>query len=168
MIIRREKPSDIPLINQLNTLAFGRTAEAELVDLLRANGHVTLSLIAEEDQIVGHVLFSPVCIHTRGGPVRAQGLGPVAVRPEAQRRGIGSTLIRGGIELMRQAGHSILVVEGSPLYYSRFGFQDASLWGIRCEFSPPPGCFMVASLAPGALEGVQGVVHYSPEFQMVG
>jgi len=168
MIIRQENPADIPQIKQVNTLAFGRAAEAELVDLLRANGHATLSLIAEEDLIVGHVFFSPVCIHTPGGLVPAQGLGPVAVRPEAQRQGIGSALIRAGIEHMRQAGHTILVVEGSPAYYSRFGFQDASLFGIRCEFSPPPGCFMVLSLAPGALEGAHGLVCYSPEFQLVG
>ena len=168
MIIRQENPSDIAQINQVNTLAFGRTAEAELVDLLRANGHVTLSLVAEANQIVGHVLFSPVCIQTPGGPVLAQGLGPVAVRPEAQRQGTGSSLIRAGIERMRQAGHTLLVVEGSPAYYSRFGFQDAALFGISCEFSPPPGCFMVLSLAPGALAGVQGQVCYSAEFQSVG
>ncbi len=168
MIIRPETPSDISAIAEVNTLAFGRSGEADLVDQLRANGKVTLSLVAEADhQIVAHVLFSPMHIQTPHGPVSAQGMGPVAVRPEHQRQGYGSGVILAGIDLIRQAGHAILLVEGNPNYYSRFGFQDAGPLGITCQFHPPPGCFMVLALKPGALTSVSGIAYYSPEFQSV-
>ncbi len=139
------------------------------MDLLRAHGKVTLSLVAEEDgQIVGHVLFSAVRIETPGGRVEAQGMGPVAVQPGRQGQGIGSALIRAGLAQLSQAGQRLVVVEGSPKYYPRFGFQDAGPLEITCEFNPPPGCFMIQELAPGALAGITGMVFYAEEFQAVG
>ncbi len=95
-------------------------------------------------------------------------MGPVAVTPERQKQGIGSALIREGLERLRQAGYELLVVEGSPAYYPRFGFLDASPFGITCQFNPPPGCFMVLELRPGAAKGKSGVVYYTPEFEAVG
>ena len=69
---------------------------------------------------------------------------------------------------MRQAGRRLIIVEGNPRYYMRFGFRMPSPLGITCEFNPPPGCFMVQALAEGALEGVSGTAHYAEEFQSVG
>jgi putative acetyltransferase len=137
--------------------------------LLRAHGKATLSLVAEADgQIVGHVLFSPARIETPRGPVAVTGMGPVAVLPGRQKQGIGSALIRAGLAQLREAGHRLVIVEGSPRYYPRFGFQDATPLGIPCEFNPPPGCFMVQALVPGALAGVSGTAYYAEEFQAVG
>ena len=165
MNIREERAGDIAGIREVETLAFGRTAEADLVDALRAHGKATLSLVAEEDgQIVGHVLFSPGRIEET--PV--EGMGPVAVRPDRQGQGIGSVLIRAGLAGTRQMGCRIVIVEGSPAYYPRFGFQDAAPLGITCEFNPPPGCFMVQALVEGALEGVRGTAFYAEEFKAVG
>jgi putative acetyltransferase len=165
MIIREEQAGDIDGVREVEMLAFERAAEADLVDALRAHGKSTLSLVAEEGgQIVGHVLFSPGWIDET--PV--EGLGPVAVRPERQGQGIGSVLIRAGLAALRQAGHRIVIVEGNPAYYLRFGFLDATPLGITCEFNPPPGCFMVQALADGALQGVRGTAHYAEEFQSVG
>lgn len=169
MHIRPEQPGDIPGVRNVEVLAFGRAAEADLVDLLRDHGKATLSLVAEDaGQVVGHVLFSPGRIETPGGPVAVEGLGPLAVLPGWQKQGIGSALVRAGLERLRQAGRRLVIVEGSPAYYPRFGFQDAAPLGITCEFNPPPGCFMVQALAPGALEGVSGTAYYSEEFQAVG
>jgi putative acetyltransferase len=95
-------------------------------------------------------------------------MGPVAVQPGRQGQGIGSRLIHQGLECLRQQGHRLVMVEGNPRYYSRFGFQDATPLGIACEFNPPPGCFMVQALVPGALEGVTGMAYYAEEFQAVG
>jgi putative acetyltransferase len=165
MIIREERAEDIEQVHIVEAMAFGREAEADLVDALRAHGKASLSLVAEDGgQILGHVLFSP----GRIGATPVEGLGPVAVRPERQGQGIGSALIRAGLASLRQAGHRIVMVEGNPAYYTRFGFQDATPLGITCEFNPPPGCFMVQALLEGALAGVQGKACYAEEFQAVG
>jgi putative acetyltransferase len=169
MIIREEQPEDIAGVRQVEIAAFERAPEADLVDLLREHGKVSLSLVAlDQGQVVGHVLFSPGRIETPGGPVMVQGMGPVAVQPGRQGQGIGSALIRQGLASLHQAGHRLAIVEGNPRYYLRFGFQDATPLGITCEFNPPPGCFMVQALAPGALDGVSGMTYYAEEFQSVG
>lgn len=169
MIIRPEKPEDIPHIHKIEALAFDHEAEADLVDLLRANGKVTLSLVAEiEGQIVGHILFSPVKLETRNGSVTGQGLAPLAVHPGFQNQGIGSALSKAGIEQLRQADHAWVVVEGSPKYYPRFGFTDAEPFGITCQFDPPPGCFMIMELKPGTLTDLHGIIYFAEEFLSVG
>jgi putative acetyltransferase len=169
IIIRPEQPQDIPAIYEVERRAFARSAEANLVDLLRAHARATLSLVAEEDgQIAGHVLYSPVTLRQGSQAWPAIGLGPVAVLPELQNRGIGSALIRRSLDLLRSSPEQLVFVEGNPLYYARFGFQDTAAVGIQCEFNPPPGCFMFLELAPGALAGRQGILHYSEEFQAVG
>ena len=169
MIIREETSADIAGVHRVEVLAFGREAEADLVDALRKNGKATLSLVAEEaGQIVGHVLFSPARIEGPQEITPVEGMGPVAVAPERQGQGIGSALIRAGLEQLHQSGCRLVMVEGNPHYYTRFGFQDAAPLEIRCEFNPPPGCFMVQELVAGALEGVSGVAYYAVEFQSVG
>jgi putative acetyltransferase len=173
--IRAELPEDIAGIFEVEALAFGRDAprrfaspEARLVDALRAAGLAVLSLAAIEDgQVVGHILFSPVRIATPAGPLAALALAPLAVRPSHQRQGIGSALARAGLAQLRAAGHRLVVVEGSPSYYPRFGFVDAAPCGLTSEFDPPPGCFMVCELAPGALAGVTGRVFHAPQFRLV-
>ena len=165
MNLREEQAGDIDSVREVELLAFGGTEEADLVDILRAHGKATLSLVAEEDgQIVGHVLFSP----GRIGETPVEGMAPVAVRPERQGQGIGSALIRAGLAGLRRAGQKIVIVLGDPKYYMRFGFKDATPLGISCEFDAPPGCFMVQALVEGALEGVQGTAYYAEEFRAVG
>ena len=165
MIIHEEQVGDIDGVREVEMLAFERAAEADLVDALRAHGKVTLSLVAEDGgQIVGHVMFTP----GRIGKIPVEAMAPVAVRPERQGVGIGSAIIRAGLANLRQAGQRIVIVEGNPKYYTRFGFQDATPLGITCEFNPPPGCFMVQELAEGALQGVHGMAYFAEEFQSVG
>lgn len=169
MIFRREQLREVEAIHAVERAAFGREAEVGLVDQIQASGGITLSRVAvDDDEIVGHVLFSPATIRSETAEFRALGMGPVAVRPDRQKQGVGSGLIRTSLDILHQQGHEVVVVEGDPIYYARFGFEDANPFGLDCEFNPPPGCFMVLELRAGALAGRTGMVYYLPEFQNVG
>ena len=160
--IRRERPGDEQAIHRVNESAFGGLDEAAIVHALRANGGMTLSLVAELDgAVVGHILFSSVSIEPEGTAV---GLAPMAVLPGQQRRGIGGRLVRESLELLRAAGHDAVVVLGHPEYYPRFGFVRASRFGLRCEFECPDEAFMAMELTPGTLTGRSGIVRYRSEF----
>ena len=109
--IRPERPDDIPAVRKLNQRAFGRPDEGQLVDAVRHRTEPTISLVAVEHtsdslpgQIVGHILFSPVTIGSADSGPRAIGLGPMAVDPDYQRRGVGSRLVEHGLGLSREAG----------------------------------------------------------------
>jgi putative acetyltransferase len=125
-----------------------------------------LSLVALlGDQVVGHILFTPVKIESADSSFEAVGLGPMAVLPAYQRKGIGSRLVQSGIEECRRAGHEVVVVVGHPEYYPRFGFLPAKRFGIRYEEEVPEEVFMVLELREGALAGRSGIVRYQPEFR---
>ena len=115
MTVRPERPGDAAAIRRVNEAAFGRAAEADLVDALRAHGRVSRSLVAERaGMIVGHILFSPVRIDSGRTSTAAIGLAPMAVLPAHQRAGIGSLLVRTGLAECRRAGHGCVVVLGHP------------------------------------------------------
>jgi putative acetyltransferase len=163
--IRDESREDAGAIRFVLEQAFGESNEADLVEMLRRRGAITLSLVAvQENEVVGHILFSPVTIESAGSTLNAIGLGPMAVLPPYQRKGIGSQLVRIGLEQCAQAGHEIVVVVGHPEYYPRFGFAPAKQRGIRCEFDVPDDVFMVLELREGAVGGRGGIVKYQPEF----
>ncbi len=168
MIIRPENPEDIAAIRIVNERAFGRPAEANLVDALRRNGKATLSLVAEGDsQVVGHILFSPVTIESGDEQFAGVGLAPMAVLPETQNRGVGSSLVKYGLDRCREARHQFVVVLGHPDYYPRFGFVPASRFGIRSEYDVADENFMAMELQMGALQAQAGIVRYQPEFNEV-
>ncbi len=103
--IRPEQTKDIERVRQINEQTFEPAAEARLVDLLRDRGKLIVSLVAEAgDDLLGHIAFSRVsmasCPERRG-----VGLGPMAVLPAMQRRGIGSALLRGILEWCRDIGY---------------------------------------------------------------
>lgn len=162
-IIRLETEGDRAAIHEVNSAAFGRADEAELVDNLRREGAVLASIVAEVDgRVVGHVLFSRMFIETQAGPVEAAALAPVAVLPEFQRRAIGGTLIRHGLELLRRQGERIAIVLGWPEYYPRFGFSVEKAAGLESPF--PREAYMALELSSGALDGVRGKVKYAAAF----
>jgi putative acetyltransferase len=163
-IIRTEEPRDVDQIRVVNERAFGRPDEAALVDALRGPSG-TISLVAESgDRIVGHILFSFVRIDGAATTLVTSGLAPMAVLPECQRQGIGSQLVRAGIDACRSAGHDAVVVVGHPDFYPRFGFVPADTKGLRYEHEVPREAFMVLELRPAALADTRGVVRYRPEF----
>lgn len=162
-LIRDETPADHEAVRLVNRLAFGQDAEARLVDALRDGGFAPLSLIVEKDgQVVGHVLFSDLPITAESGTVAALALAPMAVLPDLQRQGIGSALVRRGLEVCRERGHRIVVVLGHPHFYRRFGFSSALAARLDAPYSDE--AFMALELVPGALAGVSGKVEYAPPF----
>jgi putative acetyltransferase len=169
MTIRPEKREDALHIRHVNEKAFGQSAEADLVDALRqACGH-SLSLVADDDAIVGHILFTPVTVESGGRSVVGMGLAPMAVLPDRQRQGIGSDLVRRGLGILRDGGCPFVVVVGHPEYYPRFGFAPASMHGLASQWEGiPEAAFMVLILDAAAMAGVSGVAKYRDEFNEVG
>jgi putative acetyltransferase len=162
--IRAERPGDVPAVREVNRLAFGRGDEARLVDDLRSGTYARISLVASrEDKIIGHAMFSALSIETEYGSVEALALAPVAVVPKAQRQGVGSALIREGLQRCGDLGHSIVIVLGEPDYYSRFGFSSTLTRKLRSQYSGE--AFMALELTPRALNDVEGDVRYSPPFE---
>ncbi len=157
MHIRDEEPADRAAIREVVTAAFGQPLEADLVDRLRAEGDSVLSLVAmEEGRVVGHVLFSRM-----SAPFRALGLAPVAVMPDRQRAGIGSRLIRIGLERAAEDGWQAVFVLGDPAFYRRFGFDADQASGFSSPYAGPH--LMVLALG-GALPAMTGEIAYAPAF----
>lgn len=176
LILREETAADLSAIATVNQAAFGRPEEALLVDALRVAGVLTLSLVAlADDEVVGHIAFSPVTIAVARGSVAAIGLAPMAVAPAWQRRGVGARLIGEGLDRLRTASHRVVVVLGHPGYYPRFGFAPASRFGLRWEQPAADPSFMALELVPGTLAGlgvgvgigIGGIVRFHPEFAAV-
>ncbi len=162
MIIRPENQRDIEEIRGLVTAAFEGAphsdgTEGAIVDALRQAGALTLSLVAErEGEILGHVAFSPVRIGEQD--IEWFGLGPVAVRPDRQRQGVGIRLIEAGLERIRALGGKGCVVLGDPDYYARFGFKanpGLSFPDVPAEY------FQCLTFGPDI---PRGVVAYHPAF----
>jgi putative acetyltransferase len=140
MLIRMEIPKDVDRIGSVIDAAF-KTAvvssgtEAQLVERLRSAGALMLSLVAERSGIiVGHIAASATTIGTRGGWAL---IGPMAVRPEFQSRGIGSALMKEALQCLRSAGMNGAALVGDPAYYGRFGFRawpGLRLHGVPEEF----------------------------------
>lgn len=161
--MRPEAESDSDAVFKVNHRAFPTSAEAELVDALRHGGFVRVSLVAEiNGQIVGHILFSDLPIITFQGTVSALSLAPMAVVPEYQRQGIGSELVRRGLEACKEQGHRIVVVLGEPQLYRRFGFSSDLAKPLESPFSGES--IMAIELVPEALSGISGRVEYPPPF----
>ena len=163
--IRQEQPQDLKTIREVNRRAFAQTQEADLVDKLRQNYHNLLSLVAViQNEVVGHILFTPVTIESAARTVRGMGLAPMAVLPEYQRQGIGSKLVRSGIEQLKKRQCPFIIVLGHAEYYPQFDFEPASRYGIRSEWQVEDGVFMILPLNESEMQGISGVARYSPEF----
>ena len=168
LTIRPEVAADISAIRHVHTLAFGRVNEADVVDVLRCAGTLTVSLVAMRAQcVVGHIAFSPVEIKSDASTIAAIGLAPLAVLPAYQRQGIGSQLVQAGLATCGEVGYGVVVVLGHPHYYPKFGFTPSKPYGIEWEHTVPEEVFMVKELQPGALAQTRGVVHYDPAFHEV-
>lgn len=190
MIIRPETKSDYQAVHAVNSSAFETNAEAKLVDVLRIKANPVISLVAEEnEQVIGHILFTPVTLTKHSGSnkptlipqnaardeggapdgipssdLRIMGLAPMAVLPDFQRKEIGSALVRAGLEQCQQLGYGAVVVLGHPKYYPRFGFSPSSGFGIKSEYDVPEEVFMVTELLPGYLKDRTGTIKYHPAF----
>lgn len=166
--VRHESPSDGAPIAAIYQAAFGRADEGRIVERIRRQCPEALSLVASEgERVVGHLLFSPVTIRSNGGDTLSGfGLGPMAVVPARQRRGIGSMLVGQGLRELAGRGCPYVVVLGHPAYYPRFGFESASRHGLICQWpGVPDEAFMIFVIDPPVIEGLKGQVVYRPEFE---
>ncbi len=164
--IREEQSADAEQIRIILQQAFGRTEEADIVDKLRQSCPNAISLVGiDGEQIVGHILFTPVTIQAKEKIITGMGLAPMSVLPEFQRRGVGSQLVKTGLDFVKKAKYLFVIVLGHPAYYPRFGFVPASRYGIMSEYENVlDEAFMILVLYQSAIEGVSGVVKYRPEF----
>lgn len=168
VIISPETPQDQSAIYSINAAAFGQENESRLIDLLRGSEHFIpeLSLVARADGgPVGHILFTKLKIAgPEGVTYPSLALAPMAVLPSLQQSGIGSQLVRTGLQRATELGYSSVIVLGHPRYYPKFGFAPASRWGITTAYEVPDEAFMAIELKPGALEGRAGAVVYPDAF----
>ncbi|MCL7744154.1 N-acetyltransferase [Guyparkeria hydrothermalis] len=139
-IIRTETSTDAEAIGEVTKAAFAPLEisdhnEPYVIEVLRAAGALAVSLVAECDgEVVGHIAFSPVTI-SDGAP-GWYALGPVSVRPDCQRQGIGAALIREGVASLKRLGARGCCLVGHPDYYPRFGFRhptDLAVDGVPAE-----------------------------------
>lgn len=131
--VRFETPEDVAEIRGVHTEAFPTAAEAQLVDLLRADGRAAISLVAVRDELViGHVMFSRMQC-----PTGALGLAPIAVLASDRRQGVAATLIRRGLALAEAQGWTSVFVLGDPGYYGRFGFDPSFAANFECCWAGP-------------------------------
>ncbi|MGE0061943.1 MAG: GNAT family N-acetyltransferase [Xanthobacteraceae bacterium] len=156
LAVRDETLADVAAIRAVNEAAFAGAQEADLVDALRRDGDLLLSLVADDGGVIGHVAFSRMQIE--GDPAVA--LAPVAVLPAQQRRGIGTALIEDGLRRLKQSGETLVFVLGAPAYYGRFGFAAAS--AARFETPYPGPYFQSLALSPRAPSS--GAVRYARAF----
>lgn len=162
MIIRSEAPADVAAIRAVEEVAFGRSAEARLVDDLRAAGDLVFSLVAvDDDMVVGHAVFSRM-----KAPFPALALGPVAVLHEYRRTGIGSRLIRQGIARSEAAGWLGIFVLGDPAFYRRFGFDAGKASGFISPYAGP--YLMALPLGRSELPTSTGIIQHAPAFAKLG
>lgn len=163
MLIRTETDDDHSAVHAIYSACFPTTAEAKLVDRLRKYAQPHISLVAtEHDTVVGHILFTPVTLTT--STELLMGLAPMAVKPDSQGQGIGSALVRGGLQQCREIGAGAVFVLGHADFYPRFGFEPTAPGGIVCEYDIPADHFMLLRLNSNALEGRTGTVSYHQEF----
>jgi putative acetyltransferase len=162
--IRPEQPADAAAVRYVNEQAFEGPDEARIVEMLNERGKALISLVAiAGEQVVGHILFSPVTIDPALHSLQIVGLAPMAVLPDFQRQGIGTALVKEGVRRCREMGFDAVVVLGHPEYYPRFGFTKASTLGLTNEYEADEA-FMVLELQSGSLKEVQGLVRYAREF----
>ncbi|UUI40609.1 GNAT family N-acetyltransferase [Oceanobacillus oncorhynchi] len=171
--LRKEQPTDYQKTEALIEQAFRNEEMSDqqehlLVQRIRtSNAFIPeLSIIAvnQQNNILGQILFSKITVENNEKTTASLALAPVSVHPDYQKQGIGSMLIKEGLEKVKAAGYPSVIVLGHADYYSRFGFKPASLWGIQAPFDVPDGAFMALELTPGALKDASGVVHYSEAF----
>ncbi len=165
--IRHEQPGDASEVRDVNLRAFGGSDEADLVDRLRVSCSDAISLVANnKDQLLAHILFSPVVIEYSDHEMSGMGLAPMSVLPQYHRQSIGSKLVEAGLEAVRASGHPfVVVVLGHPEYYPRFGFERASKYAVTCEFDVPDEMFMTLLLDEQS-PLLSGVARYHREFDV--
>jgi putative acetyltransferase len=155
-MIRYARAADHEAIARVVEAAFGQADEARLVERLRADEDALFELVAEEaGVVVGHIMFSRLWADRYE---MFAALAPLAVRPDLQRSGLGSALVRAGLESARDFGAHGVIVLGHPEYYPRFGFSAETAGKIAAPYAGSPS-FMALALEDGAFDGPLSVAY---------
>jgi putative acetyltransferase len=175
LVIQPETPDLYDAIGRVVASAFGSTAEPRLVELIRASpGYVpAMALVAcIADEVVGHVMVSEARLRNDEGERRIGMLSPLAVNPRHQRRGIGSALVRTVLDIAQFRGEPLVVLEGSPTYYGRLGFEHSVRHGIEIllpDWAPPEAAQVMCLASYDATDpSLKGTVIYPPAFDPLG
>ena len=166
LTIRSEMPGDIDVIESLTRQAFSNAPHRDgnehlIVNALRQNGALTISLVAElGGQVVGHVAVSPVTITDRSQ--NWFGLGPISVLPDLQRQGIGSALMRAALSALERHHARGCVLVGDPQFYNRFDFRESA----TLEYPGVPATYLLVRLLKGSEP--HGQISYNSAFQVSG
>ena len=170
-VIRTEETGDHRAIRELVAAAFGSPVEARLVDEIRNSENFVegWSLVAVADgRVVGHVMVSYVALDDGDLRHRVPSLSPLAVTPDQQRRGIGGALVRAVAARVDAAGEPLVVLEGSPTYYGRFGFEPSTRYRIDItlpDWAPPEAAEVLRLRAYDP--AIRGHVVYPPAFDAI-
>jgi putative acetyltransferase len=169
--VRVESPADVAPIAEVVREAFGREEVVELVARVRSSANYVpeLALVAaRDDRVVGHTMLSYTALVDADARHQILTLSPLSVAPDAQRQGVGTALVRAAIDKADRRGEPLIVLEGDPRYYSRFGFRPSRELGIT--ISLPDGVPEEAGMAlplSAYDSGVRGDVAYPPAFDLV-
>jgi putative acetyltransferase len=162
MIIRAERQGDEAAISAVTQAAFAPVAYSDqtehlIVERLRKAGALAISFVADTDgKVIGHIGFSSVTMAE--GEIGWYGLGPLSVSPEHQSRGVGSMLVKAGLEMLDALSANGCVVAGDPAYYQRFGFKAVD--GLSTDGIPAD--YFMALVLHGSCPS--GIVHFHPGF----
>jgi len=168
LIIRAEQPADYDAMAEVVEAAFNSPVEARLVEAIRGSPQYIpdLSLVADLDgRIVGHVMISFTALHDGDHERSVTMLSPLAVAPDLHGQGIGSALVRESTALADARGEPVVILEGSPVYYGRFGFEHSVVHGIHIHLPSwaPPEAAQVLRLKSYD-PSIRGQVVYPPAF----
>jgi putative acetyltransferase len=162
--LRAEEPADASQVRALLEASFPGTGEALLVDRLRSDGDLVLSLAAEDaGVVVGYIAFSRLLVEGDVTPRRAVALAPLAVYPEYQRQGVATRLIQESHACLAFLGETLSVVLGEPAYYGRFGYSNKRVAGFESEYQSPYLMALSFGDAPFA-----GRLVYPAAFRLLG
>ncbi|MGW7682462.1 GNAT family N-acetyltransferase [Kribbella sp. NPDC054772] len=169
MDLREELPADRQAVRNVHMRAFGDhgLVVADLVDTLRNTlaSDDGLSLVAEQDgQLVGHVMFTRSLLDAPRQLVDVQVLSPLAVLPDLHKRGIGSALVRHGLEILAERDVPLVFLEGDPGYYSRLGFVPGGDLGFRKPSLRIPDAAFQAVKLPAYESWMTGTLVYAEAF----
>jgi len=163
MLLRAEQAGDEKPVFAVNEAAFATDAEARLVDMLRSDGDLLFSHVAEEDgAIIGHIALSPMDVLADDRPIKALGLGPVAVAPSRQNGSKGSQLVHAAINWAQANEWQLIILLGNPAYYSRFGFSVEDAAPFSSPFAGP--YFQALWLDAPTQKPQSGRAEYAPAF----
>ena len=164
-MIRGAGPEDAEAIRRVHTEAFGRPAEAQLVEALVGEELAEISLVADvEGDVVGHVLLSRVHV----GEQALLALAPLGVLPGHKDAGHGRELVRASLAVARETtSFPAVVVLGSPSYYGKLGFEPARRLGLKSPFKVPRETWRAARLPPWVDGQIKGTVRYPPPWDAV-